>query len=73
MLLFWSEEHVEKWCKDWDMSSGEVIPLDKCCRLAQVWYGPDRREPEWRRRTVDEAEELFSQLGFTSPFWRLPR
>ena len=72
MLLFWSEEHVEKWCKDWDMSPGEVIPLDKCCRLAHVWYGPDRREPEWRRRTVDEAEELFSQLGFTSPFWRLP-
>ncbi len=55
------------------MSRGEVIPLAKCCRLAQVWYGPDRREPEWRRRTVDEAEELFSELGFTSPFWRLPR
>jgi hypothetical protein len=73
MLLFWSEEHVEKWCKDWDMSCGEVIPLNKCCRLAQAWYGADRREPEWRRRTIDEAAELFSELGFTSPFWRLPR
>ena len=73
MLLFWSEEHIEKWCQDWNMPRGEVIPLDKCCRLAQAWYGPDRREPEWRRRTVDEAEALFTELGFTSEFWRLPR
>jgi len=73
MLLFWSEEHVEKWCKDWNLSQGEIIPLDKCNRLAQAWYSPDRREAEWRRRTIDEAEALFSELGFTSEFWRLPR
>jgi len=70
MLLFWSEEHVEKWCKDWNLSRGEVIALDKCCRLAQAWY-TDRREPEWRRQTIDEAHALFSELGFTSEFWRL--
>jgi hypothetical protein len=72
MLLFWSEEHIEKWCKDWNLSRGEIITLDNCYRLAQAWYSPDRREPEWRRRTIDEAEALFVELGFTSSFWRLP-
>ena len=73
MLLFWSEEHVEKWCKDWNLPRGELIPLVKCWLLAKAWYSPDRREADWRRRTVDEAETLFAELGFSSSFWRLPR
>jgi hypothetical protein len=73
MLLFWSEEHVEKWCGAWGFSRGGVLPLDECWRLAKAWYGPDRREPEWRRRTVDETQALFTELGLTSPLWRLPR
>jgi hypothetical protein len=73
MLLFWSEEHVEKWCGDWNLPPGEVLSLDRCWRLAEAWYGADRREPGWRRRTDDETEALFIELGLTSPFWRLPR
>ena len=72
MLLFWSEEHVEKWCEDWNLPRGEVLPLDLCWRLAKAWYGPDRREPEWRRRNAEETKALFAELGLTSPFWRLP-
>ena len=71
MLLFWSEEHVEKWCRDWNLPRGEVLSLDLCWRLAKAWYGPDRREPKWRRRTVVGTEALFIELGLTSPFWRL--
>ena len=71
MLLFWSEEHVAKWCRDWKLPPGEVIPVEKCWRLARAWYGADRRAPEWRRRSAEEAEALFAELGFTSPFWRL--
>jgi hypothetical protein len=71
MLLFWSEEHVEKWCRDWNLPCGEVLSLDQCWRLAKAWYGPDRREPEWRRKTVYETEAHFTELGLTSPFWRL--
>jgi hypothetical protein len=73
MLLFWSEEDIEKWCEDWNLPRGGFLSLDLCHRLAQEWYGPDRRESEWRRRTVDEMESLFSELGLTSSFWRLPR
>ncbi len=71
MLLFRSEEHVDQWCRDWKMPRGAVLPLDLCWRLAKAWYGADRREAGWRRRTVDEAEALFAELGLTSPFWRL--
>ncbi len=71
MLLFRSEEHVERWLKDWCLPRGETFSLEQCFRLAKAWYSPDRREPDWRRKTVDEAEALFRELGLTSPFWNL--
>lgn len=71
MLLFSSEEHVEKWLKNWHLPRGGILSLDQCWRLAQMWYGPDRREPNWRRKTAAEAEAIFNQLGLTAPFWRL--
>jgi hypothetical protein len=73
MLLFWSEEHVQTWRKDWRMEGGEVFSLQTCWGLAEAWYGADRREPEWRRKTVDEAQAVFDELGLTSAFWHLPR
>ncbi len=71
MLIFRSEEHLEKWLKDWHMPQGAILSLGQCWQLAQEFYGPDRRAPEWRRKTVDEIEVLFAEMGFTSPFWRL--
>ena len=71
MLLFRDEGHIEKWCKDWKLPRGATLTLDQSWKLAEAWYGPDRREPEWRRKTVDEAEALFAELGLTSPFWKL--
>jgi hypothetical protein len=61
MLLFWSEEHVERWRQDWGLREGEVFALDVCWRLALAWYGEDRRPAGWRRKTVEEAQEVFSQ------------
>jgi hypothetical protein len=71
MLLFWSEGHVEKWRKAWNQAPGESFSLEQCWKLAHAWYSPDRRAPDWRRRTVAEAEALFASLGLTSPFWSL--
>jgi len=48
-----------------------ILSLDQGWRLAQAWYGPDRRVPEWRRKTVEEAEALFEELGLKGEFWRL--
>lgn len=71
MLFFRSEEHLQKWLADWNMPRGEVVPLDTAFKLAHAWYSPDRRAPDWRRKTVEEVEALFASLGLTSEFWRL--
>jgi len=71
MLLFRSEEHVDCWCKQWKLERGALLSLDQAWRLAQAWYGPDRRERAWRRKTVDETEALLAELGLTSSFWNL--
>jgi hypothetical protein len=71
MLYFRSEEHIERWCESWRMGRGAVMPLDLAWRLALAWFSADRRAPEWRRRTVDEVEEVFGDLGLSSPFWSL--
>jgi hypothetical protein len=73
MLLFWSEEHIARWCRSWTQPRGAVLALETAWRLAAAWYSADRREPTWRRKTVEEAAPLFAELGLTSPFWQLPR
>ncbi len=71
MLLFRSEEHIERWCTAWHQPRGATLTLAQAWRLAQAWYGPDRRDPAWRRKTVAEAEALFAELGLTGEFWQL--
>ncbi|HEX5718551.1 MAG TPA: hypothetical protein VF179_20485 [Thermoanaerobaculia bacterium] len=36
-----------------------------------AWHSADRRDPAWRRRTVEETEEVFRGLGLTDNFWSL--
>ena len=71
MLLFRSEEHVDRWCQQWSVERGAILSLDQGWRLAQAWFGPDRRQPDWRRMSVDEVEALFQELNLTSDFWTL--
>ena len=71
MLYFRSEEDIDRWCATWRLPHGAVIPIEKGWELARTWYGEDRREPSWRRRTIEEIEQVFASLGFTSDFWSL--
>lgn len=71
MLFFRSEEHIDRWCQQWQLPRGAVLSIDQAWRLAREWYGPDRRNPEWRRKTVDEVEALFAETGLTGAFWSL--
>jgi hypothetical protein len=71
MLLFRSEEHIDRWCELWSQPRGGTLTPQTAWRLAYAWYSPDRREPGWRRKTLDEVEALFAELGMTEPFWRL--
>jgi hypothetical protein len=69
MLLFRSEEHVDRWCKAWKMNQGAILTLAQQWQLAQAWYSADRRDPHWRRKTADETEATFAATGLAGPFW----
>ena len=71
MLLFISEEHVDRWCRDWKLARGGTLTLEQGWQLARGWYGADRREPGWRRPALEEAEALLAKIGLEGPFWSL--
>lgn len=71
MLLFRSEEHVDRWCRTWNQAKGGLLDPHQVWRLARAWYGEDRRTPGWRRKTKEEAQAVFASLGLTSAFWQL--
>ena len=71
MLLFRSEEHVRRWCRAWKRKPGAVFSLAKGWQLAKAWYA-DRLDLAWHPFTTEEVAALFRQLGFASPFWRIP-
>jgi hypothetical protein len=39
-------------------------------RIAHAWYG-DRLAPDWQRKTPEQAQALFDEVGLTGPFWQL--
>ena len=70
MLLFRSEEHVDRWGQAKGIGRGAAFSLDQAWTLGRVWYA-DRLSPGWSRRTAEEAEPVFAELGLLGPFWRL--
>ncbi|HMK21573.1 MAG TPA: hypothetical protein VK466_04520 [Terriglobales bacterium] len=70
MLLFRSEQHVERWCRQWQRPLGGTLTLAQGWHLAQLWYG-DRLDPQWRPKTALEAESVFRQVGLVGKFWKL--
>ena len=69
MLLFRSEEHVDRWCAARAVARRPLVPLEVLWQLAVAWYG-NRLTPEARRPMGDEIREIFDGLGLTDPFWR---
>jgi len=72
MLLFRSEQHVDRWCKQWRRPHGGTLTLQQGWRLAKEWYG-DRLRPDWRPKTIAEAEAAFARVGLRGKFWKLSR
>ncbi len=70
MLLFGSEEHLDRWCRSRHLPRGATMTPEQCWRLAHAWFR-DKLKPEWRRHTLEEAEALFAALGLTGEFWSL--
>ncbi len=70
MLLFRSEEHVRTWSRSRGLPMGASLTIQQQWELARVWYA-DRLSPDWRRRTPEEAEAVFTSMGLTGEFWQL--
>ena len=70
MLLFRSEQHIERWCRQWQRPLGGTLTLAQGWLLAQLWYG-NRLDPQWRPMTAAEAELIFRQVGLVGKFWKL--
>lgn len=70
MLIFRSEEHIDRWLLPRDLARGAVLDTDTAWRLAREWYG-DKLNRQWRRHTLDETEALFESLRLRGEFWNL--
>jgi hypothetical protein len=68
MLLFRSEETVNKWCAARNIATKPLINLDQLWQLAVHWYA-NRLTPDSRRPAADEMVEIFASIGLTGPFW----
>jgi hypothetical protein len=68
MLLFRSEEHLERWLRDPAHPRGETLTPAAQWELARSWF-EGRDAPSWAKRTPSEAEEVFRSVGLTSGFW----
>jgi hypothetical protein len=69
MLLFRSEEHVDRWCIRRGVPRRPLVRLDQLWRLASAWYA-SRLTPEARRPVGEEIRAIFDSIGLTDPFWR---
>ena len=71
MLLFQSEEWVDKWCKRNNLEHGEMLSLQQVWSLSKLWYG-NRMSLEYHGRSMEQvAADVFRQTGLTSTFWYL--
>jgi hypothetical protein len=70
MLAFRSEEHVDSWCEAKGIPRGALVTIRQLWGLARAWFG-DRLSEQWRRKTPEEAEQIFEEVGLSGPFWKL--
>lgn len=70
MLIFRSEDHLDRWNETHGRDRGGSMSVDQQWALAKAWY-PDRVKPDWERRSPAEAQALFDEIGLTGDFWRL--
>jgi hypothetical protein len=68
MLLFQSEEWIDKWSKRNNLERGEVLTIQHVWELSKLWY-QDRLSLEYHGRSVEQVEEIFKQAGLVSKFW----
>mgnify|MGYP001450430810 CR=1 FL=1 len=70
MLLFRSEDDIDRWCAATGEPRGEATPLRQVWNLARAWYG-NRMDPGYRGRSAEQAVAVFRSAGLMSEFWAI--
>jgi hypothetical protein len=70
MLLFRSEEWIDKWCERNHLERGEILTIGQVWALSKLWYG-NRLSVEYHGRSIEQVAEVFSKAGLKSKFWYL--
>ena len=68
MLLFQSEEWIDKWCQRNKLERGEVLTIHQVWELSKPWYGA-RMSADFHGRSAEQVAEIFKHTGLTSKFW----
>ena len=68
MLVFRSEDHVDRWLAG--RPRGAIVSITQVAALAEAWWW-DRLDPDWRPHTREENQATLNRLGLTGEFWRL--
>ncbi len=72
MLLFDSEDAIDRWSERHAIPRGNAQPIQRVYDFAKVWYGR-HLDSDWRKWTTEEAREIFARFGLEGPIWDLPR
>jgi hypothetical protein len=68
MLLFRSEEHLNRWLGG--RLRGATLSTSELSDLATAWWG-DRLATDWKPHTREQNQTILEDLGLTGPFWDL--
>jgi hypothetical protein len=68
MLVFRSEDHVNRWLAG--RTPGATISITTLAELAKAWWW-DRLDPDWQPHSRERNQAILDELGLTGDFWRL--
>jgi hypothetical protein len=68
MLLFRSEETVDRWCATHAVPRRPLIDMEQLWHLAVAWY-ENRLTIDSRRPAPGEMVSIFAAVGLVGPFW----
>jgi hypothetical protein len=70
MLLFRSEEDLDRYCERRGTNRGVALPRDLAWSLSKAWFRSDDPR-EWRWPDAARARAIFDELGLVGPMWTL--
>lgn len=70
MLIFRNKAQVREWSRKHNISKGDIQPIEKIWHFSKKWYG-NHLNPDWKKWTVAEAQQMFKAFGLDHDVWRL--